>query len=163
MNLREYAEGAEKKVVTETFGEGKRAFEVELRLCSSSDLDAIRKKCMKRELQKGPNGQKEWREVADLPRLRQYLMDHCILGWKGLTYAKAMDLCNLTTPNGQKAGFADQDVKFEPVSVEMMLEEALGFEDAVWERIRSLATELDKQEAEEKKVSASTPEGSTVS
>src|SRR5262245_10660542 len=118
MNLKDYLAAAEKRVVRETFGEGEAAFEVELRLCSRSDLDSMRKKAttdVKDRITK------QWTKEVDPVKLRAYLRDHCVTGWAGLTYAKAVTLCNRTVPNGDLAQFANAAVEFSPDAVDMLL------------------------------------------
>lgn len=163
MNLREYAEGAQKKVIWHTFANGGRSFDVQLRMCSKAEIQTAVTKFTTKVLDRTPDRTRNWKDVADMPRFRRWLIESAILGWRYLTFGKAVDLCNLATPNGAKSDWATKEVPFEPTSVEMMLEEALGFEEFVFDTISRVADDEEAREAEEKKVSATTPGASTAS
>ena len=165
MNLREYLNQAERRVTRETFRppgdqDERRAFEVELRLCSRTDLESMRRACMKRVLDKQT---RQYTDTPDLPKLRDYLAKECITGWERLTFGAAASLCNLSTPNGDLRDWASKPVEFSTENAVMVLERALGFEDWVWERVTSLADEREREEAREKNASAPTrPDSSTM-
>lgn len=135
-----------------------RAFDVELRVLGRTEQQEMVRKCRKQVMKRVPNGQREWVEEADLPALRKYLAEHCIVSWKGLTVGKLLSLANKAAANGADPQAA---VPCTPDNAAAVLEFALGFEDWVWETTNRLAEEREALEVREKNASAPTPEGST--
>lgn len=164
MNLREYLEHAERKVARETFrppadADDARAFQVDVRFCSRSDLEAMRRTCMTKVLNKQT---RQLEDQPNLPKLRGFLAEQCLADWAGLTYGVAASLCNLVTPNGDRGAWAPKPVEFSTENATMLLERALGFEDWVWERVTALADDREREEAREKNVSGDTRPGSST-
>lgn len=152
-DLKEFLAAAPKRVVREVFGDGDTAFEVELRLCSRADLETMRKQATKRVLDKPT---RQYREELDVEKLRHYLRDHCITNWSDLNFAKAAALCNRSLPNGQFQEWGPQPVPCSAQNRQMLLEEAIGFEDWVWEKATALAEVREQIEQEKKVTSGST-------
>lgn len=145
MDLSSFMKTTLKRVVREEFGDGDNRFTVELRMCSRSDLERMRKASMTKVLDRKT---KQYRDEPDLDKLRAYLRDHCVTGWEALTYGKAASLCNRTLSDDQQE-FGEKPVDFTGANVQILLEEALGFEDWVWERVTQIAElteELDSRE-----------------
>lgn len=155
-DLRDFLSTAPKRVIRETFGSGDTAFEVELRLCSRADLDSMRKKATKKVLDRTT---RQFRDEVDVERLREYLRDQCILNWTELTFAKVAQLCNRAAPD---AAVAKTAIPASSNNKQALLDEALGFEDWVWERVTSLAEEAEHIAAGEGRTSASTPAATSV-
>ena len=158
-DLKAYLEAAPKRVVRETFGSEGAAFTVELKLCSRSDLEAMRKRASKKVLDRQT---RQYHDEVDGVKLRTCLRDECVLDWTDLTFAKAAALCARSLPNGQFEQWGDKPVPASENNKQMLLEEALGFEEWVWERVTTNAEEVEKMAQGEGQTSRPTPAASSA-
>lgn len=157
MDLSEYLNEAQARVAWERFRPDiPESFEVQLRFCERPELEKVHKRFSNKSVERLPDGTKQWRDVADLPGIRKYLAEHCLTGWRGLTFGAVATLCNLQTPNGDRAAWAGKEVPFSPKDAQVLLERALGFEDFVWTRVTQMAEERAREEARELETSAAT-------
>ena len=143
---------AQRRVVRDTFEwEGIR-FGVELRLSNKLDLEAMRRKCVRKVREKLPNGGVEWNDKVDQGLLREWMRDAVLNNWSELTMSKVAALCKIELPPDMPES---EELPFTTDNVMNMLESAQGFEDWVWTRTLGLANEQDQQATAEKKISVS--------
>jgi hypothetical protein len=147
--LKELLDRAGRREFTSDYGDGENRFRVRLRACSRSDIERMRKKAV---VQKFDRGSRQYRDEVDFTRLRAWMRDRCIVGWDDLTFRKALRLCNANVENVNGAGVSlDDDMPFDHQHVNLLLEEAIGFDDFVWREVTEIAEQRGEAEDEEKK------------
>ena len=145
-NLDEVLGEAENRVVRETFGEGETTFTVDLQCVSRQDLEVMRLKSVTKVLDKQT---RQYRDEVSTEKMREYVRDHCIVNWKGLTIGKVLAICN-KAPTKPLLDRLKEDVPFSKESAWSLLQNANGFEEWVWEKISVVADELAQIEADSK-------------
>lgn len=156
MELRDLIQKAPKKTLVETYGSGPHAFDVELRLCSRPDIERIANMTVMKK-----DGRGQWQEKPDPDKVRRFLQEQCIVGWKGLTVATAFNLCNRELENGN-GQHASASVAYSADNVALLLEEGvgaegqMGFMDWVISIVAKRVEEEERRVEQEKKASATT-------
>ena len=90
------------------------------------------------------------RSETDPGKLRDYLVEHVIVGWEGLTGAIAAKLARRTPPNGDQAHLAQEPVEFTPDNCRALLKRVMGLEAELWLEVLRQDHERQEQEAAEK-------------
>lgn len=138
---------APRREILEDFGDGETRFRVRLRACSRSDIERMRKRAL---VQRRDRATRTMVDDLDLSKVREWIRDHVVLGWESLTFRKALALCNRASVNGA-VEYMDEPVPFSTDHVQLLLEEAMGFEDFVFQRCTEVAEERAAEEQAEKK------------
>jgi len=154
MDLEALLEKAPRREFTEIFGSGRNTIEVKLRAVSRSDLISMRKRATVKRLNRVTRSMED---ELDFEKMRSWLRDQ-VLGWEGLTFRKVLRLCNRSDSDvGGEVGKLDEPVPYNQKHVQLMLEEAPGFEDFVWNQINEVSDEQTEIENREKKISETMP------
>lgn len=102
-----------------------QAFTLRLRLCDRMTLDSIRRASVERKPNRRTGGMDE---KIDEQKLREQLIAQCVVGWEGVTYAKAARLKGKIPP-----GTTQDGVPLPFAHAPEVLGSVIGIEDAIWE------------------------------
>ena len=168
MELRTLLDQAPLRVSWETYGNGPDAFEIELRVLSRSEVQGMARKITRRVPDREPDGKQVWREQADNTKYREFLAEHAIVSWRGLTVGAALRYLQ-RSPAGIKPEVLAAEMEASPANKAIMLEDARGkcfvddedgsgkqhletitFEDFVWQKVTQLSDDRAVEEVREK-------------
>lgn len=87
---------------------------------------------------------------VDPAKIRDYLVEHVITGWEGLTGALAARLARRTPPNGDQAHLAAAPIEYTPDNCRALFKRVMGLEAEIWLEVLRVDHERVEQEAAEK-------------
>lgn len=154
MDLRELYEATGTRETTCAFAHSESGigFEITLRCQSRGAIDRVRRKYQTMR-GRGANQQPD----LDWPKMREWLIEKCLIGWDSLTFRKALLLCNSDPAhaNGHME-LLDQPMPFTPANARFLLEHGAEVEDFVWGKVLEIGGAVDAAEDSEKKISPPT-------
>ena len=153
-------EQAPARVVDATFTSEGEEFEVTLKLFSRSELERVRKSCMRKVFHRDA---RQVLDEVDDKKLRDYLAHQVLTGWTGLTGRKLFHFGRRAISLNGQADALSKELPYDPKVADVLLQHAvcvrdsgtIGFGDWLWEQAMGAAEQFD-QITEEKKISSAT-------
>ena len=130
MDLTEYLNAAETDEVAIEIKHRGELFTLRLKPCDRVALDTIRRKSTDRKLNART---RQYEDTVNEAKLREGLIEQCVVGWDGLTFAKAATLLGKRPPNGALQEQGGATVPFTAAHALQVLGGVIGIEDAIWE------------------------------